>query len=186
MREHLSIGDDGSEFLWRDFSDSHEGTGSRPEEHFVLNNVADAGEDGLIEQHIGNFRTWKSADLFQCGLRIPSIGHDVGGEVVLALGVWTIDPFHRCRPDGDFAVWEIHHQPRRPSAPIVAGDGRPVDGRRERSPEHEMHTEREGVELEDQMFSPGEDVLHLFACKPVDPDATVPGDRGDGLSFEWF
>ena len=124
------------------------------------------------------------ADLFQRRSRIPTIRHDVSGEVVLGFDVIALYPFHRCRPDRDFTIGQIHHQPRRPVAPIVAGNGLPFHCGRERAPQHEMDAHGKRVELEDEMLSPGKDVLHSFALKAIDAYPAVPADTGDFLPDE--
>jgi hypothetical protein len=123
-------------------------------------------------------------ELSQRGSRIPAIRHDVGGEVVLGFYVSAFYPFHRCRPDRDFSIRQVHDQPRRACATVVAGDRLPLHRGSERAPQHEVHTHRERVELEYEMFPPGKDVVYLFALQPVDADAAIPADTRNVFARE--
>jgi hypothetical protein len=181
MREHLCVGDDRTELFRRYLLHSKERAGPRAKQHLVLDDVADAGEDRLVEQHIRDLAMRECADLFQRGSRIPSIRHDVGSEVVLGPDVGAFYPFHGRCPDGNFAIRQVHHQTRWAGASVVAGNGFPFHRRCERTPQHEMDPHGKRVELEDEMFPPGEDVLDLFAAKPVDAYPAVPTDTGDSL-----
>jgi hypothetical protein len=185
MREHLCVGDDGTELLRRYLLHSEERAGSRPEEHLILDDVADAGEDRLIQEHVCDLAMRECPDLFQRGSRIPSIRHDVGGKVVLGLYVVALYPFHRRRPDRNFTIRQVHHQPRRARAAIVAGDRLPFHRSRECAPQHEMDAHGKRVELEYEMFPPGKDVVHPFAMKPIDAYPAIPADTGDSLPDEW-
>ena len=179
MREDLRVGDDGTEFSRRYLLDPQERAGSRSEEHLILDDVADAGEDRLVEQHIRDLGVREGAGLLQSRSRTPLPRHDIGGEVVLAPCVTALDPFHRCRPDCDFTVREVHHQAWRACTAIVARDRLALHRRRECAPQHEMDAHRERVELEYEMFAPGEDVLDVFAAKTVDADPAIAADTGD-------
>jgi hypothetical protein len=122
MGEQLCVGDDRTELSRRDLLHPEEGAGSRPEEDLILDDVPDAGENRLVEEDVRDLGVRECADFFQRGPRIPSIRHDVGGEVVLGLCVIALYPFDRCRPHSDFTVRQVHHQSRRARAAIVSGD----------------------------------------------------------------
>lgn len=179
MREHLSVGDDRAEFLRRYLLHWEERAGARAEQHLILDDVADAGEDRLVEQHVGDLAMRECPELFQRRSRVPSLRHDVGGEVVLGPYVSALYPFHRRRPDRDFTVRHVHHQPSRPGAPVIAGDGFSFYRRRERAPQHEVDAHGKRVEVENEMLPPGEDVLHPLAVKPLDAYPAIPADTCD-------
>ena len=184
MREHLCVGDDGTELLRRYLLHPKERAGSRAKEHLILDDIADAGENCLVEEHVRDLAMGECADLFQRRSRIPSIRHDVGGKVVARPYVSAFQPFHGCCPNGDFTIRQVHHETRRAGAAIVAGNGFPFHRSCERAPQHEMDPHGKRVELENEMFPPGEDVLYLFAAKPVDAYPAIPTDTGDSLPDE--
>lgn len=178
-RKYAGVSDNRAQLPIRNSSGALKRARPGAEEHFVLDDVAHAGEDRLIQQDIGDFLTRKGTDLPKGRLGIPLARHDVGGEVVVAPRVRVFDKFQRGAPDGDFAVGEVQHQPGRAAPAIVTCDGHAFHRGGKRPPQHEVDAQRERVKLKNEMLAPGEDVLECLAAKSFDADPTVTADPSD-------
>nr|GEU28540.1 hypothetical protein [Tanacetum cinerariifolium] len=64
------------------------------EQHLVLDDIAHAGKNGLVEQGVAHQQVGPGAQFFQRQRRRPGIGHDVGAPVVFAVQI-VRDGFHR-------------------------------------------------------------------------------------------
>jgi hypothetical protein len=76
-RKRSCIGNDRPQLAVRYVTHFGERTDPRSEQHFVFDDIADAREDGLIEQDVGDFDPGKCSDLCERSPPIPLIGHDV-------------------------------------------------------------------------------------------------------------
>jgi hypothetical protein len=162
-RERASISDDAPKFPGGYVLHLDKGTRAGAEQYLVLDDVADAGKNRLVQKNIRNFSARERADLAQRRPRIPLRGHDVRSEIVARPCVTLLDELHGGGPYGDLTVVEGEDQARRARATIVARDRRPVDSRRKCAPQHEMHAQGECVELKDEVFAPREDIVDSLA-----------------------
>jgi hypothetical protein len=159
-REDAGVGDDGPELGKRDIADFREWADPRAEQHLVFDDVTNARENGLIEQNIRDFGTRKCAHFLERGTRVPLVGHHVRGEVVCPLCVRIFYESHGRCPNGHLSIGKIENKARRACAPVVARHGFTLDGCGKRAPKHEVNAKRERVELKDEMFAPGENLVH--------------------------
>jgi hypothetical protein len=174
-REGAGVRHDRSQLLRGYAAHFSERAHARPEQHFVLDDVSDAGEDGLIEQYVRNLGVWECSHLRQRRAAVPFIRHDIGGKVIRIPRMRILHVLHGGCPDRNLTVWKVHHQTRRAAAPVIASHRCAFDRRGERAPEHEMHAQRERVELKDEMFPPREDVLDFEPVEAFDADLAVSG-----------
>jgi len=92
-RKHPCVGDDGTKFTVGDLAGARERAGARPEEHLILDDVPNAGENRLVQQDVGNFFARKRPGFPERRLRIPGIRHDVRREVVVPARSGVFDEF---------------------------------------------------------------------------------------------
>jgi len=83
-----------------------------PEQHFVLDDVADAGEDFLVEQRVANQCIRMRAQALQCEPRVPAVGQHVAAPVVQFVH-GSFEIANRTGVEVQFAARETQLQARR-------------------------------------------------------------------------
>jgi hypothetical protein len=72
-RKDSRVLDDGPQRPERERANFRSWIRTRPEQHLILNDVADAGENLLVEKHIRNLRVRELPDSFERRLWIPRV-----------------------------------------------------------------------------------------------------------------
>jgi hypothetical protein len=183
-REHPRIGHNLPEPAHRQILHACKGTRSCAVKDLVFDDVADAGEDRLVEKNVRDLSPRICSDLSHGGSWIPLSRHDIGGEVVAVPGIGVFHEFHGGGPYGHLAVGKFKHQAWWARAAVVARHRYAFKRRRERAPQHEMHAQRERVELENEMLPPRKDRIHGLTCQALDADFAVAGYSADATPRE--
>ena len=181
-REHPRIGDDLPDPAHRQVLHFCKRTGSCAVQDFVLDDVANAAEDRLVEENVGDLSARIGSDLSHGGSWIPLIRHDIGGEVVAVPGIGVFHEFNGGRPYGHLAIGKFKYQSWRTRATVVARHRDAVYRRCERAPQHEVHPQRKRVELENEMLPPRKDRIHGLPGQALDADLAVAGHSADATA----
>ena len=143
-------------------------------QHFVLDDVADAGEHVLVEQRVGCNHPGRGAQLATRGGGVPCVGHDVGAPLVVGVEV-ALEEAHRTGIEVQcFALAEAERQPRRTLAFFIDAPA---------AEQQEVDAQAEAVELQQEVLSPaayGQDLAPLHARDVLRAVARDPQDPATG------
>jgi hypothetical protein len=183
-RESTGIGDQCPQLAVWYVADFGEWADACTKQHFVLDDVAHASEDGLIEQDICDLGARKCLDLFERSAPVPLVGHHVARKIVRGLRVRVFHELEGGGPHRDLPIGKGQHQARSAAASVVACDRSTCYGRREGPPQHEVDAKCERFELKDEMLSPRENLFDAQTGQPLDADSAVAGDGCDSPAGE--
>src|SRR5690606_10381419 len=137
-----------------------------PPQHFVLDDVADAGEPLLVEQGVGGEHVRAVAQALARPGRVPGVGHDVYAPVVELVDL-AFEELHRARVEVEPAVVELQRETGRAAFLRVVDPGA--------AEQHEVDAQDEAVEIQQEVLAPAADRADL---------AAVAATRGDRLAGE--
>src|SRR5690606_1597202 len=138
-----------------------------PVQHLVLDDVADAGEDLLVQQRVGSQRIGPRAQLAARGRRVPGVGHHVAAPVVVVVEGALQEPQRGGVEVQHFAPAEAERQARG-GVPLLVD---PVAAEQQ-----EVHALAEAAEFEQEVLAPAPYRNHLAPAHAADVLPAVAGD----------
>src|SRR5690606_16057739 len=146
-----------------------------PPQHFVLDDVADAGEPLLVEQGVGGEHVRAVAQALARPGRVPGVGHDVYAPVVELVDL-AFEELHRARVEVEPAVVELQRATGRAAFLRVVDPGA--------AEQHEVDAQDEAVEIQQEVLAPAADRADLAAVHALDVLAAVARNLADHLAGE--
>lgn len=152
------------------------GMDAYPEQHFVLDDVADAGEDVLVEECIGGQFFRFRLELFPGFRRVPRIVHYIGGPVVLCVDR-VFEHLQRAGVEIQIAGFELQMKPGSWLCLFVDAIG---------AEEQEVDADRLFREEYEEVFAPASEFDDLAAGHAGEVDGRVTGGGQDLFTGELF
>ena len=139
----------------------------RQGKNLIFNNISNASEDILVEEHVANVFIGEFLHLFVRERRVPSGRHNVRRIVVGRFQVCMFDDLNRAIVHADLSVLERKHEPWDSGFFVISGYRFPLDHCTKSTVQKEMNLQGEAVKLKKKVFTPAENIFDDVSLKAM-------------------